>query len=117
MDIGSERQQEFLDSGLVEDSDVGYRLERGYDLCALAYRQHWSAVAFLKGNLPIGVDANDQYVTQFSGACEIADMADVKNVEAPVREHDSRAVFSGGSDPLRQLFATQNPIHRLLFRT
>ena len=59
----------------------------------------------MSGNLFIGVDADDQYVTEFSCAGEIADVSDVKHVETSVRQDDSRSVLSGGRHSFHQFFA------------
>src|SRR5690349_23617626 len=91
MNVWFECEQELFDCRLVEDRDVSDGLERSDNFSAFCCRQDWPARPFLNRDLFVGIDANDQYVAQLSCASEISNVADVKHVEAAIRENNSRA--------------------------
>jgi hypothetical protein len=91
VDVWLEGEEELFDCRLVENRDVGYRLEGGHDLRAFGRGQDWPTGTFLNRDLLVRVDTDDQYVAEFSSAREITDVADVKYVEAAVSEDDTGA--------------------------
>jgi hypothetical protein len=100
MNIWLESKQELLDCWFIEDCDVGDRLERSDNLGAFCCGQDRPACSFLNSDLFVGVNANDQYVAQLSRAREISNVADMKHVEAAIRENDSRTGCSRSADAL-----------------
>src|SRR6185369_7123752 len=87
MNIWLECEQELFDGRLVKNRDVGDRLERSDNFSAFRCGQDRPACSFLNSDLFVGVNANDQYVAQLSCAREISNVADVKHVEAAIREN------------------------------
>src|SRR5215467_6317399 len=78
VNVGLQSEQEFFDGWLTKNCYEGNGFECRHDFRALCCRQDGSPCTFLKRNLLVGVDANDQHITELSGAGEITDMSDVK---------------------------------------
>src|SRR4051812_20668234 len=79
----------------MKDRDEIYGSNGCDDLRALTLRHKGATGAFLRTDLLIGVDADDQHVAEPFCAFEVAYMPDVQDVEAAVGEHDACAVLSG----------------------
>src|ERR1044071_1549024 len=100
MNVWFEGKQELFDCWFAENDDVSDRLERCHDFSPFCCRQDWPARALLNCDLFIGVNANDHYVAQLSGASEISNVTNMKHVEAAIRENNSRARLPGRRDAL-----------------
>ncbi len=85
VDVGFQSEQEFFDGGFTEDRYESHWFERRNDFRAFASRQNRPARSFLKGNLLVGVDADDQHITEFSRAGEITNVPDMEHVETSIR--------------------------------
>src|ERR1051326_757179 len=84
VNVGLESEQEFFDGWLTEDRYESHGFECSHDFRAFRCRQDRSPGSFLKRNLLVGVDPDDQHITEFSRAGEITNMSDVKHVETSV---------------------------------
>src|ERR1043166_1926505 len=84
VNVGLQSEQEFFDGWLTEDRYESHGFESRHDLCAFRRLQDRPACSFLNRDLFIGVDADDQHVTEFSRAGKVTDVSDVKHVETSV---------------------------------
>jgi hypothetical protein len=100
MNIGLEREQELFDCRLIENRYVSDRLERCDDFGAFGSGHDRTARAFLKGDLFIRVNTDDQHVAQLSRAREISNVANMQHIETAIRKNNSRAGFTGGCHTL-----------------
>jgi len=108
MNVGFQSEQEFLDGRFVEDRYKRNGFECCHNFSAFSCRHDWPAVAFLKRNLFVGVNADDEYVAELSCACEVTNVSNMKHVETSVGQNDSCARFARGRHALYQLVATHN---------
>jgi hypothetical protein len=70
----------------VEDDHHVDRLERGEDFGAFTLGVDRAALAFVRSNRAIRVDADDQHIAESPRASQIPDVAGMKEVEDAVRK-------------------------------
>jgi len=92
VDVGAKRFEKRPDGEIVEEENEIHRGKCSNQLGACSSRKNGAARAFEGANAGIGVDGDDEEITLAAGAFEIADVADVKEVEAAVGEHDATAL-------------------------
>ena len=74
--------------------------ERRQDFGALGRGHQRPALPLQPGHRRVRVDPDEEHVTQPSSGAQIANVADVEEVEAAVRQHDP---LSLGPEPIGQL--------------
>ena len=103
MHVGLERGEQRADRRFREDDDVIDAAEGGDELGAIGSRKDGSALPFQRADGVIVVDRDHQHVGFASCGLEIADVADVQQVEAAVGECDRaprRALLGDASHQL-----------------
>ena len=103
--VGQQREQR-AHGRLGEDDDVVHAAQRRHELGAVGRRQDGPARALQRPHRRVVVDGDDQPVGLRRGALEIADVADVQQVEAAVGERDRaprRAVARDRVDAARRV--------------
>jgi len=89
---GPDRRHERVGRVLVEHDDVVHRAQRREHLRALARRHHGAPRPFQPRHRRVAVDADEEHVAERAGGLEIADVADVQEVEAAVGEDEALAL-------------------------
>ena len=79
--------------------------ERSQNLCALFGRHEGPSFSFQCTDGSIAVDGNHEFSAQFPSGMQIANMADVQQIEAPVSQRDAIAGAAPVSNTLLQLDA------------
>ena len=74
-------------SVLVKDDDGIDAVERRENLGALALGSHRPAAAFDRTNGAIGIQPDNEHLTQGAGLPQIPEVAGMKEIEDPVRKH------------------------------
>jgi hypothetical protein len=85
-----------LSGGLVEDDRIVDAAQGSHYLRTLVLRDYRATWPFVAANRGIRVDAHDQYITQSAGGFEIADVADVEQVEGAIGEDESETLSAPG---------------------
>jgi hypothetical protein len=80
------------DSRLIKKYDVIYTAERRNELHAFILTKDRPARIFDRPHRFIAIDSDNEDVAQRSRALQIPEVADVKNVEAPISEYDVLAL-------------------------
>ena len=88
VDVGPEREQQPSHVVLGEDDHVVHAPERGHEKGAIRRRLDGPALALEPAHGLVGVDPHHQDVRLGAGPLQVANVADVENVEAPVGEGD-----------------------------
>src|SRR5262249_9738926 len=86
VDVGPQLPQERLDVGPVEDGDERDAGASGDQLGALGLRDDRPAGALQRAGRDVGVHGDDEAVGLGGGRLEVAEVADVEEVEEAVRE-------------------------------
>src|SRR5579885_1629920 len=105
VNVGAEREQEFAHRRLVEDRHVVNGAEGRDRLGPLAFGDERAAFALEPTHLLVAVDRDDQKVAERASAFEVADVADVQEVEAAVGEDDARPALARYRDARDQAVA------------
>ena len=85
--------------------DIG---EGSKDFGTLAFRHHGTALAFQGTDGGVGVDGNYEFASEFAGGTEVANVADVEDVEAAVGECDAISSVAPGGDSVFQVVTCKN---------
>jgi len=95
VNVGLEGEQQLFDSRLIEDRHKVNSFQCGYDLGSLVLGYERSPIALQSSSLLVGVHPDNQKVAQRFRRFKVANMANVKNVEATIGQYNS-ASFSFG---------------------
>ena len=87
-------------AGFGPTGSVGLWLAEGQDGGPVCFRIHRTIGPFEGPDGRVGVDSDEEDVSQPAGGAQIANVADVEEVEAAVRQHDP---LSLGPEPIGQL--------------
>src|SRR5262245_16974381 len=91
MDIGLERLEQRVHARLVEQQHAIHATQRRHQTRPLRARLNRAPRALERMGGTIAVDRNDQSIPERAGAGEIANVADVEQIEDAVGEHDALA--------------------------
>jgi hypothetical protein len=86
VNVGAERLEEMRDAGFAEEDDVVDGTKGGYQTGAGAFVEDRASGTFESAGAGVAVDGDDQRVAEGAGGFEIADVADMENVEAAIGE-------------------------------
>jgi hypothetical protein len=78
-------------SVLVEHHDSVHALERFQNLDTLRFRRQRAIRALVGSNRSVGIDANDQHVTEIARLSQVSDVARMQEIEDAVRKDDGAA--------------------------
>src|SRR2546425_1205681 len=98
VNIGLEREQQLFDSRLIEDRHEVNSFQGGYDFGSLVLGQERSPIALQSSSLFVGVHPDNQKVPQGFRRCKVANMANMKDVEATIGQYNSASFFLGRLD-------------------
>lgn len=93
VDVRAKIFEERLDARFAEEDHVVYGANRGDEKRASVFIENGTAGAFQRAYARICVDTDDENVALAAGAFEIADVADVKRIEAAVGKNDLISTF------------------------
>src|SRR5579883_93701 len=103
---------QLLDEGaggwLIEDGDIINAGEGGEDFGALLLRHQGATWAFQAARAFVAVQAKNQEIAQRAGILQVANMAEVQQVEAAIGENGLFACLLPASDDLRQFIMREN---------
>jgi hypothetical protein len=86
------------------ENDHGIDARQGReDLGALLLRDERSAGAFELADRSVAIEADDEEVPELLRALEIANMAEVKQIETPIRGHDLLTMMARAGGPTSRL--------------
>ena len=106
--IGTDFADDGADVVLREDDhgiDIG---EGGENFGALGFRHDRAAFAFQCADRSVGVDGNNELASKCAGSVEIANVADVEDVETAVGEGDAISGVAPGRDAALQVVTGKN---------
>ena len=95
MDVRTKGLEERPHGSLLENHDIVYRLQRGHELRPASLVQDRTARALELPHRVVPVDGDHEHIALLRGSLEIAHMADVQQIEASIRKHDSLALSAG----------------------
>ena len=107
-DVGAERADQLQRRRRAEDRHEVHAGERREDLGALPRRGERAPRPLEAPHRGVGVDADDERVAEFPRLLEVADVADVQQVEAAVGEDDFLAGALEAADGLGQRVAADD---------
>jgi hypothetical protein len=106
-DVGLQDLKQVMRRGIIENDDAVYAGEPLEDFRTLRLGGNRSAGPLDLPNRAVGVEADDQRVPEPSRVLEIAQVADVKEVENTVGEDDRTCRSAQASDQLARLLGGQ----------
>jgi hypothetical protein len=92
-DVGLERGDEFQGGGFIKNSDIVHTPKARENLRPLFLREDGPVRAFQASNRMIAVHPDDQYISKRFRFLQIADMADMENVETTVGKNDPFSLY------------------------
>ncbi len=92
----------------MKNDDSVHTLERGKNLRALEFWDHWTAGAFEFAHAGVAVDANNKHVAEAAGLLQALNVAGMEKIEAAVCEDDSTPVAFLAAEPLNRFFFNEN---------
>ena len=95
----------------MKNHDVVDAPQRGDELGPVLARQDWPSLPLQRPHRLVVIDRHDQAIGFGRGGLEIADMAHVQQVEAPVGKGHAPTGRAICRDPRRQLGAPENLTH------
>jgi hypothetical protein len=93
MDVRAKIFEERLDTRFTKEDDVIHGAKRSDEKSSCIFIKDGTAEAFQSADAQIRVHSHDENVPFEAGAFEIADVADVKRIEAAVGENDLMAML------------------------
>src|SRR6185436_10392487 len=98
--IGLNRRDQVVRCLLVEDDDAVDTGESLEHLRPLGLRRDWTLRPLVGANRPVGVEADNQRVAEGPGLLQVAEVADVQQIEHAVGEDDRLA---GGAESCHEI--------------
>src|SRR5687767_6482927 len=108
MKAGLDREQQFFDRGLFEDRNEIHAAQPRNYCQSFRLRGGRPALAFLRAGLSVAVDRDDEDVAEIRRSLKISQMADVENVEAPVRQNEPRTGLAQVGNRCSESFTLQD---------
>lgn len=104
VDVGLDLFDEAGDAGFFEDDDGVDAAEGGDDFGAIEFGVDGAVGAFEGADGGVGIDGDDEGVSEGAGLLEVADVAGVQKVEAAVGEDEVFALAFQGVAQLADVF-------------
>src|SRR6266446_7416773 len=108
MNMGLEREQQLFDSWFIEDRHEVDGFQCGYYLGSLDLGHERPAITLQPSSLLVGVHPDNQKVAQRFRRFKVANMANVKNVEATIGQYNSASFSFGRLDDRQQVAPFEN---------
>jgi len=108
VNIGLEREEQLFDSRLIENRHKVNSFQCGYDLGSLVLGYERSAIALQSSSLFVRIHADNQKIAQGFRRFEVANMANMKDVEATISQYNSASFSLCGFDDHCQIAPFEN---------
>ena len=106
--IGTDLADDGADVFFGENDDGIYVGQRRQNFRAFFGEYDGASFTFQRAGGGVGVHGDDEFASEFASRMEVADVADVEDVEAAVRECDASAGAAPCGDSLLQFVARDN---------
>ena len=93
---------------LVENYDVVHKFQRGDERRTRTLGENWAAFAFQFSGTGIGIDSDDEKIAFLFCGLQVANVADVQQIEDAIREHNFAAGMAMLIEDAVQTFAGNN---------
>ena len=112
VDVGAEARDQRVGAVLLEDDHRVHPAHRGDQLRPLRGGHHRAARALQPPHRGVGVEPDHERVAERAGGLEIADVADVEEIEAAVGEHQPLARRAPAGREAARLVNAEDGRHR-----
>jgi hypothetical protein len=106
-----QRFEQGTDRRLGKDDHIVHTPQRGDELSAMSGGKYRPALPFQPSNRLVIVDRHDEAICLGGGGLQVANVADVQQVEAPVGERQAPAGSAVGANTFEQLVAGKDLTH------
>ncbi|MCU1283742.1 MAG: hypothetical protein JWO13_92 [Acidobacteriales bacterium] len=113
MEVGAKLANQSADIRLGENNDGINVGEGGHDFGAFGLRSSRASFTFECANGAVSINGDDELAAEFFGPTEVADVSDVKEVEASVGKRDGLARCAPFGDTLAERFAILDLVFRI----
>ena len=108
VDVGVNFAEKMFYVELVENYDVVHKFQRGDERRTRTLGENWAAFAFQFSGTGIGIDSDDEKIAFLFCGLQVANVADVQQIEDAIREHNFAAGMAMLIEDAVQTFAGNN---------